>query len=177
MPSIMNNVIGYGKTRLIIDTAQLESGKYETIAMKPGGYEVDSRATWHLEEARDNHALFLRRFRAEENKYWPAKQYKLITALREAVAAAREHESDPDDGTCNFDAPAVSLSLWRETAVEACAEAAGLLCYDWTLFGGKMWVFSVPVAGQANRRTHAAEAMTKVLKDHGFDALTYYQMD
>lgn len=177
MPSIMNDVIGAGKNRLIIDTAQLESGKYETITMKPGGYEVDSRATWHLEEARDNHALFLRRFRAEENKYWPAKMYKLVTALREARVAAYAHDSDPDDGTCNFDAPAVDLPRWREADVEACAEAAGLRCHGWTLFGGKMWVFSVLVAGQANRRTHAAEAMTKVLNDHGFTALTYYQMD
>lgn len=177
MPSIMNDVIGAGKNRITIDTAQLESGKYETIAMKPSGYEVDSRATWHLEEARENHSLFLRRFRAEENKYWPAKQYKLVIALREARLAAYAHASDPDDGTCNFDAPAVALPRWREADVKACAEAAGLSYHDWTLYGGKMWVFSVPVAGMSNRRTHAAETMTKVLKDHGFEALTYYQMD
>lgn len=177
MPSIINDVIGAGKNRLIIDTAQLESGKYETIAMKPSGYEVDRRATWHLEEARENHALFLRRFRAEENKYWPAKQYKLVTALRAAVVSAHTHAADPDDGSCNFDAPAVELPRWREDQVEACAAAAGLLCHDWSCFGTRMFVFSVPVAGMASRRTHAAEDMTKVLKEHGFTALTYYQLD
>lgn len=107
------------------------------------------------------------------------KQIKLIDALNAAkIAAFFVRNLEEDGGTCNFDSPSIALPHWREADVEACAAAAGLSCFSWKSYGGKRWVFSVPgPCGQGNCRSTMAEAMTEALKDAGYDAYTYYQMD
>ena len=84
---------------------------------------------------------------------------------------------DDDGGTCNFDAPTLFLTGWDKKLVEAAAKTAGVGCFEWTSLCSETYVFSVRGAGQGYTRTKAAEAMSRYLKDHGYDAGMYYQMD
>ena len=102
---------------------------------------------------------------------------KLAADLKDALAYGLEHAGTDDGGTCNFDAPTLHLPRWNQKMVEAAAKEAGTGCFQWKAFSKSVYVFSVPGVGQGYTRTCAAEAMSDFLKDRGYDAGMYYQMD
>ena len=105
------------------------------------------------------------------------KYTQLASDLTAAVAAARAAAPGPDGGTCNFDSLMLSLPRWNAAKIEAAAKAAGIRTFDSTFFGRKVWLFTVPCGGQADMRTRQAEAMYKAMKEAGYNASVWYQMD
>lgn len=105
-------------------------------------------------------------------------KYKaLADDLKKAVAAAEAAADCDDGGTCNFDCMMIHLPRWNQELIEAAAKAAGIYAFDITFLRVKHYAFSVPRGGQANRRTAQAEAMAQVMKEAGYAAGVYYQMD
>jgi len=97
--------------------------------------------------------------------------------LKTAVKAARFVDLDNDGGTCNFDSLQLYLPRYQEKRVMESTMAAGLRCFKYILWGHLSYVFSVPVPRQGNARTRQAEAMCETMRDKGYDASVYYQMD
>lgn len=83
-------------------------------------------------------------------------------------------ESTEDNGTCNFDAPCVTLPRWNADNVRRAAEMAGWHAWKWY---GSTWILSFPTSGQGNRRTRRAEALYNQLSNRGYDMGMYYAMD
>jgi hypothetical protein len=121
----------------------------------------------------------LRAFKKQkvENSGIPCGKYaKLAEDLKAAAQYALEAVKNHDDGgTSNYDAPAIILPRWNRLRIEHAAKYAGSRCFFWNF--GKSYVFSVPNVGQGFRRTRAAEAMRDYLREAGYDAGMYYQMD
>ncbi len=99
---------------------------------------------------------------------------KLQAALVVAIEAAKLAAPGDDGGSCNFDAPEVCIPRGRLAKVEALAKAVGLSTFK---SDNGYFVFTVPFGGQGFVRTRQAEAMAKVLKEHGFTTSVYYAMD
>src|SRR6516162_9819531 len=104
-------------------------------------------------------------------------------ALVEAFKAARDAPlaadkgPDYDYGSCNFDTPVLKLKNVREQTVVNCALEAGVHVYARNWLGSRYFFVDVPLRGQGVRRTLMAEAATKRLKELGYKAYTYYQLD
>lgn len=178
MKSLYHYETRYNGRKIIIDTAQLPGGQYETMVMYSNGDELSSHTTPDPDKAADAFAAAVELYeRMEDARPLVGKYAALADALTAAVGAAKAHLFDDDGGTCNFDAPALYLPHWSGHEIERAARAAGLRCFTWSLGKKKRYVFSVPVPGQGNRRSNAAEAMTAALEAAGYDALTYCQMD
>ena len=105
------------------------------------------------------------------------KYTQLASDLTAAVAAARIAASGPDGGTCNFDSLMLSLPRWKAAKIESAAKAAGIDTYDVTYCGRKVWLFSTPCPAQADANTRQAKAMYKAMKEAGYNASVWYQMD
>ena len=159
-----------------LSAAQLSDGKYETmLLLKDGsGEEVVSYQSTSADDA----VYF---FYEIKNTYHvpelTGKYKKLADDLKAAHAYGLAHMGNDDGGTCNFDAPALTLPGWDKKLVEAAARAAGVGCFVWTLWNDTTYVFSVRGVGQGYTRTKAAEAMSRYLKEQGYEAGMYYQMD
>lgn len=109
---------------------------------------------------------------------FPAKYEKLANDLAEAhIKALHETANVDDGGTCNFDSPVLKLPRWNKELVRKAADMAGVGCFPWHIGEPGWWVFVPRVGAQANRRTKCAELMSKFLKELGYDASMYYQMD
>ena len=179
--SIAHNEFGRGEKVLIIDAAEIAPGEYEVMAFYRGGSEIECYRTGDPEDAKAAQARMVEQY-AEDAiaRLFSPKMQNLVDALKAACAAAhaaREQNSE-DGGTCNFDSPAIRLFRWRQADIEACANAVCLTVRDWNLYGTRRWVFGVPgPCGQANLRSRMAEAMVKSLKESGFDAMDYAQLD
>lgn len=102
---------------------------------------------------------------------------QLKQALIKAKEAAMLFSEVDDGGTCNFDAPTLRLERWKKTEIEEAITGAGLRYFEHRLFGIKYYVICGGTYGQGNRRTAMAEAMSKILKNEGYEASMYYQMD
>lgn len=102
---------------------------------------------------------------------------KLAEDLKDALEYGLQRADFDDGGTCNFDSPTICLPRWNEKMVMAAAERAGISCHTWHGFSKKRFIFTVPGVGQGYTRTNAAEAMSQLLKERGYDAGMYYQMD
>ena len=105
------------------------------------------------------------------------KYVKLASDLTAAVAAARAAAPGPDDGACNFDSLMLSLPRWDAAKIEEAAKTAGIRAFDSTFCRRKVWVFTVPCGGQAEKYTRQAEAMCKTMKAAGYDAHVWYRLD
>lgn len=169
----------YNSRPVIVSTVWEPSGVYETgIFYRSDWLDVKIWRTRSEEEATANHAHALKICaKSEEDRPLTGKYKRLAGDLRKAAAAAQAYKDHEDGGTCNFDAPSLHLYRWSAAEIKRAAKAAGLSCFPWKICGKTRWVFSVPIPGQGNRRTEAAEAMTRELEALGYDALTYYQMD
>ena len=159
----------------ILSTAELNPGLYETMLASPDfgtEYKV-------LHNATEEGALadFKRLRKIYHVAPLSGKYAKLAEDLRKAAAAglAAERLSD-DGGTCNFDAATIRLKGWNRAKVEQAAKEAGVRCFEWNLWGNKSYVFPIGCR-QGNARTAGAEAMSEHLKNAGYDAGMYYQMD
>jgi hypothetical protein len=112
------------------------------------------------------------------DKKLPAKYLKLAEDLAAAHSTALAETADVDDGgTCNFDSPMLSLPRWNRAHVEEAARIAGVGAFQWRGWAGTYWVFCPRVPAQANRRSACSERMYELLKEKGYDASMYYQMD
>lgn len=99
---------------------------------------------------------------------------KLERAICNAEKAAREYANIDDGGTCNFDTPIIKIDK---------ANKKRLAEMDWRVVpvDGKIWkgwyfVF-IDLHGQGARRTKMAEVAAESLKNEGFDAAVFYEMD
>lgn len=174
----------YKRRRIIIDLAKLPcSAPFEVMTYdKITGEELSVFQSYDLDEARAAYEKMLTRFQdapPKPERPLTGKYKALSDALRAAVQAGRAaQEADPEDGgTCNFDAPALSLPGWNGNLVKRAAQEAGTGCFVWTLYRSKFFVFSPRTGAQGNARTRNAEAMCAALKAAGYDASMYYQMD
>lgn len=103
------------------------------------------------------------------------KYKQLADDLKAALAYGLANMGDDDGGTSNFDAPTLFLTGWDKKLVESAAKVAGVGCFEWDFC--KAYVFVVRGAGQGYTRTKAAEAMSRYLKERGYESGMYYQMD
>lgn len=114
----------------------------------------------------------------EANKL--AKIEHLVKALKKADLAAKEAEPNDDGGSANIDSVVIFLKGWRVKAIERVIELSGIRMdinpmTSWMWRGGRfVWISS---NGQGYKRTKMAEAAVESLKDDGYDARCYYQMD
>lgn len=153
---------------------QLSDGVYETMLLlnDGSGEEIISYQCTSAEDA----VSFFNKIKGEYHVPALSGKYKkLADDLKAAHAYGLAHMGDDDGGTCNFDAPALFLTGWNKSLVEAAAKAAGVGCFEWR--NSKAYVFTVRGAGQGYTRTKAAEAMCRYLKEQGYKAGMYYQMD
>ncbi len=184
----LHDEIAYQGKPLTVDTCFLGYGKnpYETMALRPGGREVESIRSATLEQAQEAHAAMLAKYTAppaeETTPKAPApltgKYAKLRDDLLAAYAETEHIEQTEDGGTCNFDAPTLDLPRWDAEKIKQAAKEAGGSAFKWT-WGGRVmcWVFSPRSSGQANRRSRRAEAISEALKAKGYNAGMYYAMD
>lgn len=160
----------------VLSTVELEPGLFETMLTSPNfdtEYAV-LRTTSEAQAISDfNHLRKTHHVAPLSGKY---------AALAEALKIALSHGVEvaqfaDDGGSCNFDAPTLHLKGWNQAKVKQAAKVAGLGCFVWDLWGSKRYVFSIPIGAQANARTVAAKAMRDSLKDAGYEAGMYYQVD
>lgn len=159
-----------------LSAIQLSNGVYETMLLlnDDNGEEIISYQSTSMKES-----LYL--FDEIKEKYHVLEltgQYKkLADDLKAALDYGLKHMGTDDGGTSNLDAPTISLPKWDKKLVVAAAKAAGTRCLEWELWGDKSYVLTIPGVGQGYTRTKAAEAMSRYLKEQGYDAGMYYQMD
>lgn len=157
-----------------LSAVQLSDKKFETMLLlnDGSGEEIISYQSTSAEDA----VCFFKEIRDEYHvPDLTGKYKKLADDLKAAHAYGLAHMGDDDGGTCNFDAPALFLTGWNKKLVEAAAKTAGVGCFEWEFL--KAYVFTVRGAGQGYTRTKAAEAMCQYLKEQGYEAGMYYQMD
>ena len=163
-------------TAAVISTSEVYPGEYETMLATPD-FETEYRVlkSYDKETALSDHKWL------KEQYHVPPLTGKYLQLSKDLAAAAIEGRAAAagmiDGGTCNFDSPTLYLKGWSQKKVEQAARAAGLGCFVWNLWGTKYFVFSVNVSAQGDPRTTAAEAMSNYLKQKGYSAGMYYQMD
>ena len=116
-----------------------------------------------------------------------AERIERMNALRDALMIAKAEvyklRDTEDDGTCNFDSPAINLDKMKEIygltkkSVEEAIQSAGLRCFEWTAWKEHYLIISGLTRGQANCRTVMAERAEQVLRAAGYPTAMYYQMD
>ena len=162
---------------IIIDTAEMQNGVYETMALfKATGEDICTVISATEPDALKAHDEILSNYKVQE---LPAKYAKLRDDIKAALAIGRAAEdADPEDGgTCNFDSPALFLPRWNSRLVMQAVRDAGSGAFDWKAYGGRRYVIRPDSRCQANARSRNAEAMTKALSALGYDCMMYYQMD
>ena len=166
---------------IIIDACYISSKTIEIMVMYSSGtrsgVEIESKLTEDLDEAELMYNTFCRKYEEQEERELTGKYAKLRDDLKKAVEAGKAADQGEDGGTCNFDAPSISLPRWIEKKVKQAAKEAGTRAWKWDRWGGASFVFSTPTNAQANRNSRVSEAMCKVLTDCGYDVLEYSAMD
>lgn len=170
--------------RVILDTARLAPGEYETMLFRSSdGLEIDSATAATEAEALAQYARIRAAYPPDAERPAPAqltgKYAKLRDDLKIALAEGRAVETaNPEDGgTCNFDSPALDLPRWNAVKVQQAAKEAGSGCFIWSLFGSRRFVFTPSTRAQGNARSRNAEAVTAALRRMGYTAFSYCQMD
>ena len=181
----------YNGKRIVVDIAKFPSyahpeGVYEVMAYnKANGKELAMLRTPILDEAVAAYEMMMEDYPADEQREPNApppltgKYAKLRDDLKRALQIGRdaEHANPEDGGTCNFDASSIRLTRWNSAKIEQAAKEAGTSCFKWDMYGGSRYVFSPDSHAQGNARSRNAEAMTKALREAGYDAMDYCQMD
>lgn len=159
-----------GGQMALLSTARLPEGTYETMLLDAAGEEI-TRAQF---EDKDRALYWYNHIREEYEVPEPEGRYKkLAEDIAGAVTYGRQHMGTDDGGTSNFDAPLIILPGWNQKKVEAAMKEAGVVCTLWN----KSYVFCIRGTGQGYTRTRAAEAARDYLKERGYAAGVYYQMD
>ena len=162
--------------KAILSAVRLSDGKFEVMLLADDA-NMDEIDTVRCESEPDALAFFDHMRERYHVPELAGRYKKLAEDLKEALAYGLEHAGTDDGGTCNFDSPTLYLPRWNRKKVEAAAKTAGVGCFMWSSFSKRCYVFSVPGVGQGYTRTNAAEAMKDFLKDRGYEAGMYYQMD
>ena len=102
---------------------------------------------------------------------------KLTADLIKAKEAAEEAAKGEDGGTCNYDCLCLRVPRAREEMVLDAIKKAGLWCMRKSQWFGPCYLISPGKCGQGNSRLRAMEAMVRVMKEAGWNAMGYYQMD
>lgn len=181
MKTIKHTDYTHNNRRVILDTCELSAGRYETMLLYPNGHEIACRAARTEADAIADFEVILAAYPADKKPEAPkpltGKYAKLRDDLRKVYEIGKAAAAQVEDGgTCNFDAPSISLPRWQSAKIEQACKEAGCGCFEWKSFG-RRWVISFRIAGQAYKRETAAEAMTKALAGMGYDALTYCAID
>ena len=171
----------YNGRRAILDTCELALNHYETMLLSSSGHEITSRTARTEADAIADFDELLTAYPADTKPAAPkpltGKYAKLRDDLRKVYEIGKAAAAHVEDGgTCNFDAPSISLPRWQSAKVKQACKESGCGCFEWKSFG-RRWVISFRIAGQAYKRETAAEAMTKALATMGYDALTYCAID
>lgn len=107
-----------------------------------------------------------------------ATDYKKLTEdLIKARCFAEKAAKGEDGGTANLDTMTIKLPRAKENKVIEAVKKAGLYTRGRREWLGARFFISPPGGGQGNARNRAVEAMTKVMREAGWDVLTYCQMD
>jgi len=176
----LHDEIAFQGKALTVDTCFLGeymNNPYETMALLPGGKEIECVRSATEEDARRVHAIMLKKYR-EQAAPLTGKYLKLKLDLLAAYAETEHIEQTEDGGTCNFDAPVLHLNRWDGNKIKQAAKEAGGSAFKWT-WGSRVmgWVFSPRSSGQGNRRSRRAEAISAALKAKGYNTGMYYAMD
>lgn len=166
----------YHGKQIIIDACEDGNG-YEIMVMYPGGKEIESTYTDDIDEAEKIYNGYRFKYENQEEADLKGRYADLRDALIKAVKAGKEADHGEDGGTCNFDAPSISMPRAREKLVKQAAKEAGISCFKWNTYGDTRWVFSTPTNAQANRNCRVSKAMCDVLTDAGWDCIEYASMD
>lgn len=181
MNTIKHTEYTHNGRRVILDACELASNHYETMLLYPNCHEITSRTARTEADAIADFDELLTAYPADTKPAAPkpltGKYAKLRDDLRKVYEIGKAAAAQVDDGgTCNFDAPSISLPRWQSAKVKQACKEAGCGCFEWKSFG-RRWVIRFRIPGQAYKRETAAEAMTKALADMGYDALTYCAID
>jgi hypothetical protein len=101
---------------------------------------------------------------------------KLLTDLNDArMAAIKAAQQNPNDGgSSNFDKACLNLGRVDGAKVQETFQLAGLQGHFRNNWG---WLLVPPAGGQGFKSTLQAETMQKLLKERGWNADVYYQVD
>ena len=100
--------------------------------------------------------------------------YDCRTAAHEARVAA---DGVSDGGSANLDSTFLCLPKGVRSARIVHAIAASGLSARPSRWLGRGIFIDAPARGQGDKRATATEALSRSLKDAGWDVLTYHQMD
>ena len=175
---MINNKYHFEDKRVIIDIAEISSGRYEVMKLRTSdGEELESYTTCDFDVAANVYNKMVQEH-TETVKSLSGKYAKLRDDLKTALSAARSAANSVEDtGTCNMDAASIVLPRWNDKLVQQAAKEAGTTAFKWHCFGQTRYVFGPCVPGQAHKRERAAEAMTASLASLGYDTFCYQQMD
>lgn len=100
-------------------------------------------------------------------------------AIKQAAKEALTEADAEDGGTCNLDHLVIDFKGWREKDIQEVARLSGIDIgdkYSYGIYKGCSSI-SIPINGQANRRTRMVEAAKRYLKEQGIEAYVVYMMD
>lgn len=97
----------------------------------------------------------------------------LRCALLIAIYEAEKFKNTDDGGTSNFDTPFVILKGWSNKNIKKAFELTGLIPDT----NKEITYILGACEGQGFRRTAMAEAFRDSLKEDGYNAGVYYQID
>lgn len=159
------------KNLRILDACHFtRSGIYEIMVMDGYGKEIASLRTEDREEMERFYIDYIL-------KYAPSSWHKVIDDLKKAKELAQAVEGD-DDGTCNFDNPAILPPKGMDIEqLIACCVAADVTFIDRKKGNETCLLIGAHGIGQGSRRTRGAIAAKEYLRSQGYTAGMYYQMD
>lgn len=172
------NIENPNGTKFLISTVKV-AGEYQTMVLNSNFLDIEETRTNVLSDALKWHDIYANQYTQKVKP--PVRltdQYlKLVDALKQAAESARPLADTEDGGTCNFDSLELELPRWNEEKTIAAFHAAGLSGFKTTQFRCPVFVISPPISRQGTARTRQAEKMRDVMKELGWDASVWYQMD
>lgn len=102
---------------------------------------------------------------------------RLNDAIQLAICESEKYKAVADGGTSNLDSVTIRIKIpKRYVGVIHCAPRK-MLARDYGSLWRGYYSLDIPLDGQGNRRTTMAETAVKRLRNSGYDAVVYYQMD
>lgn len=104
------------------------------------------------------------------------KYQQLTLDLKESFQEALKTKTNDDGGTANLDGTFLTLKGWREEKVLEAIREAGLYCRAKTQWLGVGYLININ-CGQGNNRTRVRDKFLQLLKEKGYDVLSFDMMD
>ena len=160
--------------KIMIDIAEISPRWYEVMVFDNYGEEIASMRCDSLDIAVDWFNYYCKNYEASE-KPLTGKYAKLVVDL---ISAYRKGKKAADEstgrGTCNLDAPMILLPRWKGNLVKRAFAEADIPKPSKRNDG---W-YIIPVCfGQDWANTVGVEAMSKALKELGYDSSVWYCVD